>query len=138
MYINAMDRNHVDVLVHPFDTVVRMGDFDPALIELFGDVCDAAAARGVAIEINNKAIQRYVDRSPPVAAAHEGCIGFRGILPRSVHRSRWNGASCSASVLMRTCSKTSGISRAPSGLRGWLAFQTHGFFDWTWIELENL
>jgi histidinol phosphatase-like PHP family hydrolase len=74
MYEKAMTRNHVDVVVHPFDTVFRMGDFDPAIFDLFGDVCDAAVARGVAIEINNKAVQRYVDHSPAVAPVHEGCM----------------------------------------------------------------
>jgi histidinol phosphatase-like PHP family hydrolase len=74
MYGHAMARNHIDVLVHPFDTVVRIGDFDLAIIDLFSEVCDACVAHGVAVEINNKAVQRYIDRSPAVMPVHDDCI----------------------------------------------------------------
>nr|MDO8087079.1 PHP domain-containing protein [Candidatus Sigynarchaeum springense] len=74
MYVNAITRNDVDILAHPFDTFMRVSDFDKALIEVFGRVCEACQARRVAIEINNQSVKRAVDVFSRVEPLHADCL----------------------------------------------------------------
>ncbi|MEX2682790.1 MAG: hypothetical protein Q6373_014465 [Candidatus Sigynarchaeota archaeon] len=74
MYVNAITRNKVDILAHPFDTFMRVSNFDPGLIDVFGRVCEACQAKQVAIEINNQSVKRQVDVFSRVQPLHVDCL----------------------------------------------------------------
>lgn len=74
MYINAISSNNVDILAHPFDTFMRIENFDKQLLDFFGMVCEICQERGVAIEINNKTIERQLDLFKNAKPLHEDCL----------------------------------------------------------------
>ena len=74
MYVNAMSCNKIDILAHPFDTFMRIGNFDKQLLEVFGTVCEACQANGVAIEINNKAVERQFELLTNIEPLHDDCL----------------------------------------------------------------
>ncbi len=74
MYARAVSRNDISVLVHPFDTLLRMTDFDVAILEAFEPVCEACQDRGVAIELNSAAARRYFKVYDKIEPLHQDCI----------------------------------------------------------------
>jgi histidinol phosphatase-like PHP family hydrolase len=75
MYVNAITRNPVDILAHPFDTFMRIANFDQHLLDVFGRVCEACQEKGVAIEINNQAVKRQMELFSLVETLHADCLG---------------------------------------------------------------
>lgn len=75
MYVKAMERDPgLAVLAHPFDTFLRAGNFDGRLLDTFEAVCDACQQHRVAIELNEKALERYHDTYKNLAPLHEDCM----------------------------------------------------------------
>jgi histidinol phosphatase-like PHP family hydrolase len=74
MYVNAMACNKIDILAHPFDTFMRIENFDQQLLDVFGTVCEACQAHGVAIEINNKAVERQLELFTHNEPLHDDCL----------------------------------------------------------------
>ncbi len=74
MYANAVTRNKVDILAHPFDTFMRIGNFDQHLLDVFGRVCEACQDRRMAIEINNQSVKRQLDLFSRVEPLHADCL----------------------------------------------------------------
>ncbi len=74
MYVNAITRNEVDILAHPFDTFMRVSNFDKGLLDVFGCVCEACQAKGVAIEINNQSVKRQMDVFSRTRPLHADCL----------------------------------------------------------------
>ncbi len=74
MYVNAITRNKVDILAHPFDTFMRIANFDQYLLDVFGRVCEACQDNRVAIEINNQSVKRQLDLFSRVEPLHADCL----------------------------------------------------------------
>lgn len=82
IYVNAITRNKVDILAHPFDTFMRIANFDQQLLDVFGRACEACQERRVAIEINNQSVKRLVDLFSRVTPIHEDCMPARDFYTR--------------------------------------------------------
>ncbi|HME51176.1 MAG TPA: hypothetical protein VKM55_03080 [Candidatus Lokiarchaeia archaeon] len=74
MYVNAMSSNKIDILAHPFDTFMRIGNFDGQLLDYFGVVCEICQEKGVAVEINNKTVERQFDLFTNNEPLHDDCL----------------------------------------------------------------
>ena len=75
MYTQVMARNGaVSVLAHPFDTFLRATNFDGALIDVFEPVCEACQHHGVAVELNEKCLERYYKIYAKVSPLHDDCL----------------------------------------------------------------
>jgi histidinol phosphatase-like PHP family hydrolase len=74
MYANAITRNEVDILAHPFDTFMRIANFDQHLLDVFGCVCEACQGTSVAIEINNQSVKRQLDLFSRAEQLHADCL----------------------------------------------------------------
>jgi len=74
MYVNAIGINKIEILAHPFDTFMRIGNHDKHLLDVFGPVCEACQVRGVAIEINDKSVQRQLFPAKQRKPLHDDCM----------------------------------------------------------------
>ncbi|MBN2151555.1 MAG: hypothetical protein JW839_08920 [Candidatus Lokiarchaeota archaeon] len=74
MYVKAITRHDVDVLAHPFDTFMRASNFDKALLDAFGPVCEACQAAGVAVEVNNQSVKRQMELFSRTRPLHADCL----------------------------------------------------------------